>query len=390
MKGVAEPFQKIADTLKHIEQNEVVETDHEITTVTPRNTNLLDTDSVAVEIEILLPFIDSESLDKETNLAFNDIEFTEDGSLRANLVATVNHSSKETDGTGAPSHEVTYGDPTDPKTNGETGSIEEEQTEKTRSANQEQSRDASKNKPAYKDPNRLREVYENHDTFNEMTAALDVEVTPQTVRRYMIKHGIHEPASRKTPTKNLLSTNPDAVSTTEDNESQNSQRRESTGEKGQDSETRNRDTESRDVVSDGTQNENCSTDNDEADQSSERRDAEKHESQNDQQSAQDTTTSEGTTNHTETDSTLEEQSTEIELPPGLSIEQVKETVHNSKTLLEVQNNLNLDREEAQQLLQDLNLLDLVHGRIATRDRKDQTLDEINRRVQSATSREQAH
>lgn len=47
--------------------------------------------------------------------------------------------------------------------------------------------------PAYKDPQRLREVYERHDTFPEMTAALNVDVTSETVRRHMVKHDIHDP-----------------------------------------------------------------------------------------------------------------------------------------------------------------------------------------------------
>lgn len=47
--------------------------------------------------------------------------------------------------------------------------------------------------PAYKDPERLEEVYEQYDSFAAMTEALDVDVTAQTVRRNMMKHGIHTP-----------------------------------------------------------------------------------------------------------------------------------------------------------------------------------------------------
>ncbi|MFW5919336.1 MAG: hypothetical protein ACOCSF_03965 [Halanaeroarchaeum sp.] len=49
-------------------------------------------------------------------------------------------------------------------------------------------------RPAYADPAKLRRVYEQYDTFEEMTDALDVEVTPATVRRHMIKYGIYDPA----------------------------------------------------------------------------------------------------------------------------------------------------------------------------------------------------
>lgn len=46
--------------------------------------------------------------------------------------------------------------------------------------------------PAYKDPDALREVYERYDSFPQMTEALGVDVTPETVRRHMVKYGIHD------------------------------------------------------------------------------------------------------------------------------------------------------------------------------------------------------
>lgn len=45
--------------------------------------------------------------------------------------------------------------------------------------------------PYYKDYELLAEVYEEYDTFAEMTEALDVDVTPATVREHMVNHGIH-------------------------------------------------------------------------------------------------------------------------------------------------------------------------------------------------------
>lgn len=49
--------------------------------------------------------------------------------------------------------------------------------------------------PYYKNYDLLARVYEEHDTFAEMTAALDVDVTPATVREHMVNHGIHPTAS---------------------------------------------------------------------------------------------------------------------------------------------------------------------------------------------------
>lgn len=50
--------------------------------------------------------------------------------------------------------------------------------------------------PPFEDPELLARVYEDNDTFAEMVDALGMDVTPETVRRYMIDHGIHQPASR--------------------------------------------------------------------------------------------------------------------------------------------------------------------------------------------------
>jgi hypothetical protein len=50
-------------------------------------------------------------------------------------------------------------------------------------------------RPPFKNPELLREVYDAHDTFAEMAEALDMDVTGETVRRYMIDYNIHQPDS---------------------------------------------------------------------------------------------------------------------------------------------------------------------------------------------------
>lgn len=47
--------------------------------------------------------------------------------------------------------------------------------------------------PAYKDPDALRAAYERYETFPEMTEALGVDVTSETVRRHMVAFDIHDP-----------------------------------------------------------------------------------------------------------------------------------------------------------------------------------------------------
>lgn len=52
--------------------------------------------------------------------------------------------------------------------------------------------------PAFEDTAYLREVYETFDTFAEMADELDMDVTAETVRRYMIDAGVHEPTRYNT------------------------------------------------------------------------------------------------------------------------------------------------------------------------------------------------
>lgn len=52
--------------------------------------------------------------------------------------------------------------------------------------------------PPFEDRELLEKVYESCDTFAEMPEAIGMDVTAETVRRYMIDHGIHEPNSYNT------------------------------------------------------------------------------------------------------------------------------------------------------------------------------------------------
>lgn len=50
-------------------------------------------------------------------------------------------------------------------------------------------------RPLHRDPDRLRSLYRTQHTFAEMAEAVDADVSAETIRRYMIEHGIHEPGS---------------------------------------------------------------------------------------------------------------------------------------------------------------------------------------------------
>lgn len=49
--------------------------------------------------------------------------------------------------------------------------------------------------PLHRNPRLLASLYGEHASFVEMASAVDAEVSAETIRRYMIEHGIHEPGS---------------------------------------------------------------------------------------------------------------------------------------------------------------------------------------------------
>jgi hypothetical protein len=53
----------------------------------------------------------------------------------------------------------------------------------------------NREKPPFRDTELLEEIYESCDTFAEMQIELGMDVSAETVRRYMMEHEIHQPAS---------------------------------------------------------------------------------------------------------------------------------------------------------------------------------------------------
>lgn len=70
-------------------------------------------------------------------------------------------------------------------------------------------------------------------------------------------------------------------------------------------------------------------------------------------------------------------------PAELTVSSLKDIVQSSQTLYEATQQLDVDQEEARDLLKQLNLLDLVTGRLSTRDERHVTEEEIDRRIHSS-------
>lgn len=144
--------------------------------------------------------------------------------------------------------------------------------------------------PPFRDPERLTEVYESCDTFEEMTEMLGMDVTSETVRRYMIDYGIHEPNSYNTA---------DDVASVDSEE----------------------DLQSPVVLADG-----------------------------------------------------------IGLPEDVTVDTIIETVRQSNTIYEVKRDIGIERENTLEILQELNLLDLVVGRLATEDEREISREDVIERL----------
>jgi len=152
--------------------------------------------------------------------------------------------------------------------------------------------------PAFDDVDYLQALYDGCDTFDEMCEIIDLDVTTETVRRYMIDAGVHEPNSYRTAG----------------------------------------------VVD---QADDPNLDEDEAD------------------------------DEPDVDVILADG---IGIPDGITIEDFIATVRSSKTLYEVQQSMDLGRNEVHDILEDLNLLDLVVGRLAMESERDVTREEIIERL----------
>lgn len=207
-------------------------------------------------------------------------------------------------------------------------------------------------------------MYEEHETFAEMTDALGVDVSPQTVRHFMIRHEIHEPSTQSSAK---------AEDTEEDSGGDRTAERQSDSELpsengGERSNGKNRierpDGEDSDEIKDREQHSNDGSETSTTTTTSDSIDG-------DEQTDEDTPTDRSTDGEIDFD-----QLDEVPLPDGVSIEDVKEAVQSASTMHEVQRALDLKGSKTRTLLQELDLIDLVTGRLAYKPNQDTSLDEI--------------
>jgi hypothetical protein len=196
----------------------------------------------------------------------------------------------------------------------------------------------------HRDPERLREVYGTCETFQEMTEALGVDVTSQTVRRSMMSLGIHDPGDEREPAAETdAETDTGEASSTEVESSTTNAESTATDE--------------------GTNGEAESTATDEVPTGSPSEDA---------VSASGDEPAEA--------SGSDRPAVDAVLPDEVDADVLLTAVLEASTLFQVQRAMGKEREEVQALLAEFGLLDLVTGRVATEAEREVSREEIERRI----------
>lgn len=237
---------------------------------------------LALTLETGLPVGNTETHEAEVEPV--DAEFRPDGTVTVSL--TVSGIDKQSERPAVSSGGVSRREPTEDEPTGASATSE---TQKI---------------PPFRDPDRLQEVYETHETFAEMAESLDMDVTGETVRRYMIDNDIHQP---------------DSYESTETAESPA------------------------------------------------------------------TADSSGTADQPEMPVRLDG----VGLPDGVTTEELIETVSDANTIYEVEEELGMERMEAHSMLKDLNMVDLVLGRLSNDTSRDTTREDVVERLQDI-SQARAH
>lgn len=226
--------------------------------------------------------------------------------------------------------------------------------------------------PVHRDPDQLAVVYDSERTFAEMTEELGADVTPQTVRKYMVKYGIHTPSSRGT-----------SDNAAQNGEGSSVEAATAADESGEPEQTNESETDDGSVASD-------SADGD-AETVDELAEANADVGENSPPDPPEMT--DASDIDVESDGELDvdklrERIGPTNLPDGVTVEDLVAAVSQSRTVYEVRSRLNLENGEARQLLKRCELVDLVTGRI-TQGNTTPSEEEVIRRLLAAFATDEA-
>ena len=234
------------------------------------------------------------------------------------------------------------------------------------------------------DPEALAEVYEEYETFAEMTEALDVDVGAQAVRKQMIRHGIHEPEGQDATVTSSRDADRSASSTDSSAATNGSVHGASNG--ATDGST--------DAATNGASN--GATDGAaDADDTSDRVDPEvtadadssasNGESGDEVDGADESDDDEPEATREIEPERLADRLPELDLPGSLSTTELLSAVESANTLYDVQRDLGLSSETTRDVLAEYDLLELVTGRAASAHDREEMKSEIHERLRRAAT-----
>ncbi len=282
--SVSGALRQIADLIEDVEA-----AGYTVNGLTPAGDDMLLAEDSTVSLNVLVPLLDDIEIPDHVSIEPRTATFNDERTLAIELAVTVDVPDKS--------------------------AVEPDETPAATSNDESEATEL----PAHRDPDKLQAVYEANETFEAMKEALDTDVTAQTVRRNMIKHGFHDPEARQSA--------PDEETT-------------------------------------------------ESPENSDDPDSEASANTTPNSSGKSTTATEESPPASETPLT-----DGIDLPTKTTLDDIKDAVRTAKTVHDVQQQLDISRERTRRLLRELNLLDLVSGRI-TED-QEVTHEEINRRIERA-------
>jgi len=211
--------------------------------------------------------------------------------------------------------------------------------------------------PPYEDTAYLRRLYETCDTFTQMSDAIAMDVSSETVRRYMITADIHDPESY------------DLVEETETGD-------DSEHVAGSDAAT---ETEERDEPA--------------ATAGSERDESPEDTSEGVDESTEASGSADAPVQPDTADDPLDELPDEqlvtdgSGLPGDTEVTDVAEAVVESMTVYEVQRHLGLERRETQEMLKRLNLIDLTMRRLSEQPEREVSYEQVVTRIRQCAPAE---
>lgn len=206
--------------------------------------------------------------------------------------------------------------------------------------------------PPYDDTPYLRRLYETCETFAEMSDRIEMDVSAETVRRYTIEAGVHSPNSYETGDRSRDDSDEGTVGTPQSKPESGAGSGDPSGtpavEASHDggSETAAESATARAAAAGG------------GEEPAAGRDARSRGSLPDEQLVADG----------------------IGLPDELTLREVVNAVVDARTVHEVQRDIGLGYERTRQLLTQLNVLDLVVGRVDVEPDRDSTVDVVTDRI----------